>query len=111
MAWSGPRVVARVGTYHVPTRAALDDDLAWAVTKSGQYVRVPLHAYRTRDRCLASVWGLGIQIGLAFLESFRSHHGENAVKSIVLVLGNDCTDMAYEGEQAFRAYAGLAVIT
>lgn len=109
-AWAGPSEVAREGTYHVPQLAAFGDNPMWVVTAAGPVVRVPVHAYRTNVRSLATIWAVGLQVGLALVDSFRSHNRE-PIKQIVLVLGEDCTDLVTEGHDAFRAYAGVAIKT
>ena len=57
--------VARTGVFWVPEDDPLTTDGRWAVTKVGTHVRVPILAYRTPERALASIWALGVQLGLA----------------------------------------------
>lgn len=109
-AWSGGTEVAREGTYHVPQLDAFQVDPRWARTATGRYVRIPVSAYRTSSRSLASIWGLGLQVGMAFLDAFRSHNVEE-IKQLTLVLGDDCTDLAPQGFDAFRCYVGVAIKT
>lgn len=98
--------VARLGTYWVPEGDVLNTDGAWAVTKSGAHVRVPVLAYRTPERALASIWGLGLQLGLAALDSLRARTPLPPAECHVF-LGHECTDLAPH-ESAFRCYVGLA---
>lgn len=105
-AWAGSTEIARDGEFYVPQLDAYQLDPMWVVTKSGQYVRVPVHAYRARARSLAAIWGVGVEVGLALLESFRNHTSA-PVGEVHLVLGNDCTDLG----DGFRCYLGLAIKT
>lgn len=100
--------VVRVGRFMVPQTPVLLDQVKWAMTDSGQYVRVPIFAYRTNGRSLSEIWGLGIQIGLAAAESLRSIDPQPP-KSAILVLGHECTDLS--PEEAFRCYVGVAFRT
>jgi hypothetical protein len=109
-AWAGSTEIARDGEFYVPQLDCYRLDPLWVVTKSGTHVRVPVHGYLTRARSLAAIFGVGLEIGLAFMESFRNH-STAAVQEVHLVLGNDCTDLALEGRDAFRCYVGLAIKT
>jgi hypothetical protein len=97
--------VARLGEFWVPQGPVLDG-FEWGVTRSGDMVRVPVHAYRTKQRALAAVWGLGLQVGMVALGDLV-RRGLGMPKSVTLVLGHECTDLA-PADDAFRCYAGMA---
>lgn len=101
--------VARLGTYWVPEADVLTTDGGWTFAKSGAHVRAPVIAYRTPERALASIWGLGIQIGVAALASLRAR--TDAVPTEChLLLGHECSDLSPHAS-AFRCYVGLAIRT
>lgn len=100
--------VARSGTFWVPEDDPIQADGRWAVTKTGTHVRVPILAYCTKERALASIWGLGVQLGLASLASLRQHTSD-APTELHMILGHECTDLSPAGLSAFRCYVGLAV--
>ena len=106
-AWAGSSEVAHVGDFWVPQGPILGAQ-EWNVTRIGEVVRVPVFAYKV-NRALASIWGLGLQIGMAAIADLR-HHTNDVPQSVTLVLGNDCTDLA-PAENSFRCYAGIAIRT
>lgn len=110
-AWAGKSEVASIGEFWVPQEAvlALPETHAFAVTKVGDCVRIPLFAYKTGHLSLASLFGLGVQIGMAALAELRNYTSD-AAKSVVLILGHEVTDLR-PAEDAFRCYVGIAVQT
>ncbi len=101
--------VARVGDYWVPEDDPITGDGKWAVCRSGTHVRVPILAYRTQERALASIWGLGVQLGLAALASIRQHTSDPPTE-LHMILGHECSDLAPQFS-AFRCYVGIAIRT
>lgn len=99
--------VARAGTFWVPQTPVVAEQVSWVMTEIEQWVRVPIHAYRTNERALASIWGLGIQIGMASIESLRCYTQEIPLVA-TLVLGHEVTDMLSD-TNAFRCYIGVAI--
>lgn len=99
--------VAREGTFWVPNADPVTTDGNWAETHTGNHVRVPILAYRTGDRALAAIWGLGVQLGLAALASLR-HRTDAPPVGCHLFIGHECTDLA-PAASAFRCYVGLAI--
>lgn len=102
----GVAEVARVGTFWVPKSDPITTDGNWSQTKSGMYVSIPIRAYRTQERGLASIWSLGLQLGLAALLSVRQRT-EKIPSECHMILGHECTDMAPKFS-CFRCYVGLA---
>ena len=102
--------VARVGDFWVPEDDPLTTSGQWALTRSGSHCRVPILAYRTQERALGSIWGLGLQLGLAALASIRQHTDDPPVECH-MILGHECTDLGPLGVSAFRCYVGLAIRT
>lgn len=105
--WSAAQI-ARVGDFWVPQGPVLGEGPGWSVSKGGDYVRIPVFAYKTQQRALSTIFGLGIQIGLAALADLRNHT-QDVPRGAVLVLGHECHDLA--PEDTFRCYVGVAVRT
>lgn len=101
--------VARLGTFWVPESDPTDPDCRWGKTNSGTYARIPILAYRTQERGLASIWALGIKIGLAALTAIRQHTDDPPLECH-MILGHECTDLAPQFS-CFRCYVGLAFRT
>ena len=103
--------VARTGEFWVPTTPVLDiDEIQWSKTACERYVRVPLHAYRTRDRALASVFVAGLEIGTRAMASLALRYKQEP-QDITLIVGHECTDLISQGVSQFRCYVGLAIRT
>lgn len=107
-AWAGGSQIARPGEFWVPINGLLEQQIQWSVSRSGEAVRVPVHAYKT-DRALASIWGLGVQIGMMAVDALRSKTQDRPLE-VTLVIGHDCTDLS-PAEDAFRCYIGVAIRT
>lgn len=101
--------VARVGNYWVPQNSVTQEGTLWTVAKEGQYVRVPVMAYKTVSRSAAHIFATGLTVGLAAFMSLQAHTNERPVR-IYLVLGNICSDL-HPQEDAFRCYVGIAIQT
>jgi hypothetical protein len=103
----GPAQDAWAGEFWV-ARGSLADNPSWTVVRHGEFVMVPVHAYRTAGRGLAALFACGLQLGaqaaLTFLE-----HARQRPQELVLVLGHDCSDLA--AEDALRGYVGVAFRT
>lgn len=106
-AWAGNTQVAHMGEFWVPQGPVVGGAQEWACTRTGEVVRVPVYAYKVH-RSLASIFGLGLQIGMAAVADLR-HHTNDVPQSVTLVLGTDCTDLP--AENSFRCYAGIAIRT
>lgn len=101
--------VARLGTYWVPNADVITTDGGWQFTKSGAHVHVPVIAYRTPERALSSIWALGLQLGMAAIESLRRRTPDLPAECHLL-LGHECTDLL-PAAAAFRCYVGFAIRT
>lgn len=106
-AWAGPSEVARRGRYYVPQLSVFEADPQWCLTRLGDVVRIPVHAYRTATRALTAIFGLGQQIALAAMQSFLSNVQDERIVGVVQILGHDCTDLVSQGVDAFRCYVGI----
>jgi len=106
-AWSGQTEIARVGKFWIPLQSLLVADQQWFFVDKGEKVLVPIHAYRTASRSLTTIFGLGQQLAILAMTSFRAQVQESLVR-VVQILGHDCTDLAGEGVDAFRCYCGFA---
>ncbi len=97
--------VARTGRWFVPVSPLADEveNLEWSDTHTGDFVRVPVFAYRTKERAIASIWGTGLQFGMRALDGLR-RCVQTPVESCTLVLGHECHDT----NDAFRCYVGMA---
>ncbi|MCI0420753.1 MAG: hypothetical protein L0312_16255 [Acidobacteria bacterium] len=98
----------RTGTFWVPQASLEDPSTQWSVTESGDFVRVPVMAYRTRERAMSLILGTGLQLGIAAIMSLR-HHTQDEPISAVLLLGHEVSDLP--DKNAFRVYVGLALRT
>lgn len=96
--------VARSGTYYVPTSDLNKEQIEFSLVKSGEYVRIPIHAYRTTERALATILGTAIQLGISARDGLARQY-QVEVEHTVLVLGHEVHDLLQNG---FRCYAGLA---
>lgn len=96
--------VSRLGEFWVPTLSIYSARQEWSVTKSGQYVRVPILAYRTKGRTLPHILATGLSLGLEVLRT--AEFDTSRIGEITIVLGNECTDLA--ADEAFRCYVGMA---
>lgn len=108
-AWAGSTQIANTGEFWVPHGPILPgNNFDWAFTRTGDLVRIPVFAYKV-NRALASIWALGLQVGMSSIINFRENTKES-INSVILVLGNSCTDLL-PNEDAFRCYIGIAVRT
>ncbi len=98
--------VARLGDFWVPTADPIRTDGGWSLCKTGTHARVPILAYRTTERALSAIWGLGLQLGLAALAALRTKTPEPPTE-MHMILGHECTDLT----AGFRCYVGLAIRT
>lgn len=103
--------VARKGEFWTPQSAMISTDPAfeveWSKTKAGQYVRVPLHAYRTPSRALSWILAIGTEIGMRAIDSLKDRV-RKPLGQVVLALGNECTDLSPTAD-AFRCYIGISI--
>jgi hypothetical protein len=109
-AWAGPSEVACRGKYWTPRFPAFYGEQQWLFCDSGQYVTVPIQAYRTKQRALTDIFGLGQQVALALMLSFQENVPEKILR-VIQILGTDCTDLIYENVEAFQCYVGIAFQT
>lgn len=102
--------IARVGHYWVAQSNVVGSgmDTLWTLTRDGQYVRVPVFAYRTPQRAAAAILATGLEIGMAAIDGLRQHTSDRPL-AVHLVLGHECTDLA--PEDAYRCYVGIAIQT
>lgn len=108
--WSGTTEIAFVGEYwtlDAPLFGAQPPGMS--VTIIGEVVRIPMFAYRTQYRSLASIFGLGLQIGVASVAELRKYTSD-VPTTAHLVLGSDCTDLG-PGEDGYRCYVGISLQT
>lgn len=107
-AWAGGSQIARTGEFWVPTSGILEEQITWALSRGGDAVRIPVHAYKT-ERALAAIWGLGVQLGMMAITGLRART-QDVPRQVTLVLGHECTDLT-PAEDAFRCYVGVAIRT
>ncbi len=95
-----------VGDVWVPTTSLLEPDCQLAVSRGGDIVRIPIVAYRTQHRAMASLFCLGLQLGMLGLQLLREQTKTRDDPRLVhLAIGSECTDL---GDGGFRCYVGLA---
>jgi hypothetical protein len=103
--------VARAGEFWVPLTPVLEmDEVQWSKTESDKHVRIPVQAYRTVDHALSSILVTGLEVGTRAMASLALRYKQEP-KSVVLVVGHECTDLSGQGVQQFRCYIGLAIRT
>lgn len=107
----GSAEVGRPGAYWVPKSPILlstgvSEAITWSVTYTGAHVHVPIEAYRTNEKALANVVGLGVQIGLVAMDSLGQYTRERPTV-VVLLIGHECQVV----EDAFRCFVGMAIRT
>lgn len=107
-AWAGPSKVGRLGEFWTVQRMGDDGKIAFSVCRDGDFVRVPIIAYQTKERALASLFGLGVQIGLAAGVELRNHVAESPIE-VLMVIGSECHDLP--DASAFRCYIGISMRT
>lgn len=101
--------VGRVGHYWVPQSSLVGAmDVVWTLTRDGQFVRVPVFAYRTVARAGSAIMATGLEIGMAAVAGLRQHTSDMPI-AVHLVLGHECTDLA--PDDAYRCYVGIAFQT
>jgi hypothetical protein len=91
-------------TFYTLTSGAFEEP-KWSMCRTGDFVRVPMHAYRTASHARGAVFGLGVQLGI-LAESLRHAHGIVATLANVL-LGSQCTDLRPNFD-AYRCYLGIS---
>ena len=87
--------------YHTPVSSLVEDDIKWSITRTGDKVRIPIFAYRTKEKFNISIWGLGLQCGMRALSALGKEP-----ESVVLVFGDKC----HEFEDGYRVYLGLTMV-
>lgn len=87
--------------HHIPHSSLLSDKIEWSVVKSGDKVRIPIFAYRTKEKFDMSLWGLGLQCGMRALDEWGGKP-----KKVILVFGDKC----HEFEDGYRTYLGLSIM-
>ena len=96
--------IARVGHFWVPDSDVQVEPVQWALTTSGDHVRIPVVAYRSQNAVEAVMFWSGIQIGLQAADSLRRKTPKEIIRAI-MVMGHQCHDL---GEQGIRGYLGIA---
>ena len=93
--------------YHTPISSLVNDNIQWSITRTGDKVRVPIFAYRTKEKFNISIWGLGLQCGMIALSAYgRLGWPDKEPESVVLVFGDKC----HEFEDGYRVYLGLTMV-
>lgn len=102
--------VARTGEFWTPQNSVISQDLKWAVCKLGDHVRIPIFAYETMMRTESCVLASGLQIALAAVLDCIKVSGQVPIATHLL-LGHQCTDLAPQGQDAYRCYVGICFQT
>ena len=100
--------VARTGTYWTPKQSLLGPPQPWGMTRDGQYVHVPVLAYRSEFFGPSAIFQTGLLLGAAVMDQFKMVSAEQPI-TLHIVLGTDCTPLPTEN--AYRCYAGFSVQT
>lgn len=80
----------------------------WGVTRTGEYARVPIVAYRTAFRSVAAVLETGVEVGMSAVVSLRGLTRDEPQRATLLI-GSDCVDLPEAN--AFRCFVGVALWT
>ena len=91
--------------FWVAQSQAFDDEGVWSIVVSGDYLRVPVFAYKTAQPTLETVFGVGVEIGVSLMRQLDER--ADRISEAVLVLGKTCDDMRPE-EEAYRTFVGAA---
>jgi hypothetical protein len=88
------------------------EKIAWAVTRTGKYVRVPLDRYRTPQAIESVLFGNAVTLGMQAMASFRLKTTV-PVEYVLLLLGHQVRNLGLEGrgEEGYEAYLGMAIVT
>ena len=103
----GHAQVARYGEYWVPDSPVLADEISWSVTQQGEFVPVPLFAYRTQHAARASIFATGVELGMRAMLDL-SAHCKKPPQAVTLVMGPEVHSIETENGSVYRAYLGVA---
>ena len=110
---SGTHVpVAKEGRFWIPQVSLLDpacrEASNWALTQSGDLLRIPVVSYLTMEPSAAHVFGLGAQLGMTAAAAVTKLFQETPTAA-VLVMSKQVRASDTEGR--YRCYLGLALQT
>lgn len=101
--------VGRFGEFWVPEAPLLVPDLKWSITAQGDFVRVPMHAYRTMAMAKGSIMATGVELGMRAIVSLSTKCPKPPAE-ITLVLGSEVHVVTTEeGNKVYRCYLGVAI--
>ena len=99
-AWAGNSEIARMGEFFVPTSSLLAEHVVWSRTKTGEFVRVPVHAYKTTTPDISALFGLAIELGVRAAALLPDR-----AQGATLVLGHEIHTLP---DGTYRGYAGFS---
>lgn len=98
--------LSRVGAFWVPTSPVMPEvDIAWSLTKTGEFVRVPITGYETAAANPACLSAHGVQLGLLAMESLSKKTSREVIE-VHMVLGTQIYQMP--GQNKYIHGLGLA---
>jgi hypothetical protein len=104
--WKETTQRARIGTYWVPVSSVHEAYIEWRMTKQGDYVQVPLVAYKTQIRSAVALFGAGIEIGMRAMHAIQQQTS-SPIEEVHLCLGHTHYDLY--PEDGFRACVGVSI--
>lgn len=100
--------VARAGNYAVPHAPDFQIPESWAITRTGEHVRVPLLSYRTGTRSAVELVQLGLGLATSALAGFTAL-GVGEPRRLLVIMGSDVCEHA-EPSDFYSVQVGLAVV-
>lgn len=105
-AWAGTTEIGRIGEFWTPRSPIVaGSDMQWGLTKTGEFVRIPVHAYRISSAAPSVLIAFGMQLGILAVEALRDHT-LTVIEEATLLLGDTCHTIDEE-PGVLRCYAGI----
>jgi len=99
---------AKIGRWWVPWSPIMGVELKWTLTKTGDVVMIPIHAYCIREASTAKLWALGLQLGLMAAEKFLSEKKE-VIYDVQLSVGKSIPK-SDKYDDAWSCFVGIALL-
>ena len=100
--------VGRTGEFWVPVSHLLMPDVQWSLTVQGEYVKVPLFAYRTPQKARGAIFAVGVELGMRAMLSLCKKSPKPPIE-VTLIMGSEVHTIATDAGEVYRAYLGIAI--